>query len=217
MGDLQGIGALVARGRSEPLATKSAPAIERRGVALSTRATATAAWLACATCALACGSDPKPPPVAPVAVVEPPPPPPPPEPEPPLKKLGDDPRRSNINVSDEIKVACGISDAEAKFAFDSARVRRGDQPVLNKLVQCFTVGKLQGRTLRLVGHADARGESEYNMVLGGKRADNVKRYLVAQGLSDRQSETTSRGEMDSTGTDESGWAEDRRVDVILAD
>lgn len=171
-------------------------------------------YVLAALAALACGSDPKPPPAAPAPMVEPPPPPPPPPPMP--EKPGDDPRQSTINVSDEIAVACGITDAEAKFAYDSARVQKGDQPVLNKLVACFTTGKLGGRTMRLVGHADPRGEAEYNMVLGGKRADNVKSYLAAQGLPERQSETTSRGEMDATGTDEATWAEDRRVDVILA-
>lgn len=172
-------------------------------------------YVLAALAALACSSDPKPPPMAPAPMAEaplaPPPPPPPPE------KPGDDPRQSTINVSDEIAVACGITDAEAKFAYDSARVQKGDQPVLNKLVACFTTGKLGGRTMRLVGHADPRGEAEYNMVLGGKRADNVKGYLAAQGLPDRQAETTSRGEMDATGTDEPSWSEDRRVDVILAD
>jgi peptidoglycan-associated lipoprotein len=172
------------------------------------------ALAAMAAMALACGSDPKPPPAAPTPVVQPPPPPPP---EPPPQKPGDDPRQSVINVSDEIMAACGITAAEAKFAYDSAKVQRGDQPVLNKLVLCFTTGKLSGRTMRLVGHADPRGEAEYNMVLGGKRADNVKSYLTSQGLADRQAETTSRGEMDATGTDEKGWSEDRRVDVILAD
>jgi peptidoglycan-associated lipoprotein len=173
-------------------------------------------YVLAAVFALACGSDPKPPPVDPLQVAEPPPPaPPPPEPFP--EKPGDDPRQSTINVSDEIMAACGITDAEAKFSYDSARVQKGDQPVLNKLVQCFTAGKLNGRTMRLVGHADPRGEAEYNMVLGGKRADNVKSYLVGQGLPDRQAETTSRGELDSSGTDEPTWSEDRRVDVILAD
>ncbi len=167
--------------------------------------------------AAGCGSDPKPPPATPMPAAEPlEPPPPPPEPMPPEKE-GDDPTQSLVNVSDEIKVACGISDAEARFSFDSARVRRGDQPVLNKLVTCFTTGKLGGRTMRLVGHADPRGEAEYNMVLGGERADNVRTYLVSQGLGRGQAETTSRGEMDATGSDEPSYAEDRRVDVILAD
>ena len=171
-------------------------------------------YVLAALAALACGSDPKPPPEVPQPYVEPPPPPPPP---PPPEKPGDDPRQSTINVSDEIMVACGITEAEAKFAYDSAKVQRGDQPVLNKLVTCFTTGKLSGRTMRLVGHADPRGEAEYNMVLGGKRADNVKQYLTVQGLADKQAETTSRGELDATGTDDTGWGEDRRVDVILAD
>lgn len=165
----------------------------------------------------ACGSDPKPPPAVPMPAMEAAPPPPPPPPPPLNLKPTDDPRKSQVNVSDEIKVACGITDAEAKFAFDSSRVRRGDQPVLNKLVQCFTTGKLGGRTIRLVGHADPRGESEYNLVLGGQRADNVKSYLLAQGLRPGQAETTSRGEMDATGYSEASYSEDRRVDVILAD
>lgn len=170
-----------------------------------------------AMAALACGSDPKPPPATPPAMMEPPPPEPPP-PQPPFaEKPGDDGSKGLVNVSDEIMAACGISEAEAKFAYDSARVQKGDQPVLNKLVQCFTSGKLSGRTMRLVGHADPRGEAEYNMVLGGKRADNVKNYLTAQGLGPEQAQTTSRGELDATGTDEASWAEDRRVDVILAD
>jgi peptidoglycan-associated lipoprotein len=70
--------------------------------------------------------------------------------------------------------------------------------------------------MRLVGHADPRGEPEYNMVLGGRRSDNVKSYLVRKGLPDAQAETTSRGEMDAVGTDDTTWAEDRRVDIALA-
>ena len=83
-------------------------------------------YVLAALAALACGSDPTPPPVSPTPMVEPEPPPPPP---PPPEKPGDDPRQSNINVSDEIAVACGITDAEAKFSYDSARVQKGDQPV----------------------------------------------------------------------------------------
>src|SRR5688572_7373320 len=108
-----------------------------------------------ALAAFACGGAEQPPPAAP----EPPAPPPvEPSPAPPplAEKPGDDPRQATINVSDEIKAACGISDAEAKFAYDSAKVRSGDQPVLNKLVTCFTTGKLSGRTMRLAGHADPR-------------------------------------------------------------
>ncbi|HWZ92515.1 MAG TPA: OmpA family protein, partial [Polyangiaceae bacterium] len=127
-----------------------------------------------------CGSDASPPPKAPtggsVVTTSNPTPPPPPE------KAGDVPTQSNINISDEIRKACGITDAEAFFSYDSANVRPQDNAVLKKLADCFMTGPLKGRELRLVGHADPRGEEEYNMVLGGRRADNVKTAIVGQGM-----------------------------------
>ena len=163
---------------------------------------------------LACGSDPKPPATVPsgstvVATTNPPPP------AAANPKPSDDPSRSNINISDEIKKACGITDAEAFFAYDSANVRPQDKAVLKKLADCFMTGPLKGRELRLVGHADPRGEEEYNVVLGGRRADNVKTSIAAEGLTASKIATTSRGELDATGTDEASWAKDRRVDVVL--
>lgn len=160
----------------------------------------------------ACGSDP-PRPVTPTNT-EPPnaitPPPPAP-----AEKAGDVPSRSNINISEDIRKACGITDSEAFFAYDSANVRPQDKAILQKLAQCFASGPLKGRQMRLVGHADPRGDEEYNMSLGNRRADNVKNAIVDAGLSGAQIATTSRGEMDATGTDEASWERDRRVDVML--
>lgn len=158
----------------------------------------------------ACGSEPKPVAQAPAA----PPPTASAQPTPP-EKVGDVPTRSNINISEDIKKACGLTDADAYFAFDSANVRPQDHAVLHKLAACFSTGPLKGRTMRLVGHADPRGDEEYNMVLGGRRADNVKSAIVDAGLDSSKIATTSRGEMDATGTDEAGWEKDRRVDVML--
>ncbi len=137
-------------------------------------------------------------------------PPPPPE-----APKADDGSKAAVNISEDIRRACGISEAEAKFDFDSASIRQGDAPVLDKLAQCFSTGALAGRSMRLVGHADPRGDEEYNLVLGGRRSDAVKKYLLGAGLKDAQAQTTSRGEMDAEGTDESSWANDRRVDVVL--
>jgi len=53
------------------------------------------------------------------------------------------------------------------------------------------------------------------MSLGGTRADAVKRFLHEMGLEDGRVATTSRGELDATGTDEAGYARDRRVDIGL--
>ncbi|HXS17752.1 MAG TPA: OmpA family protein [Polyangiaceae bacterium] len=163
--------------------------------------------------ALACGSS-APPPAAPAQPVAEPTPAPAPAP---TEKPGDDPRQSDINISDEIKLACGLTETEAHFGYNSAKVLETDQTIMKKLADCFTTGKLKGRTMRLVGHADPRGEPEYNMVLGGRRADNVGAALKNAGLPAAQVTTTSRGEMDSTGTDEASWAADRRVDIHLAE
>lgn len=168
---------------------------------------------------VACGGDEKKPPTAPTGGTD----------EPTAKadkgpktdsaseKPGDNPAQSQINISDEIKKACGISDVDAHFAFDSANVQEKDHKVLGQLATCFTSGPLAGREMRLVGHADPRGEPEYNMVLGGKRADNVKGFIVKKGMNADKIATTSRGEMDATGTDDASYAKDRRVDVVLGD
>jgi peptidoglycan-associated lipoprotein len=160
----------------------------------------------------ACGSAPPPPPEAP------PPPPPaaaPVQPTAANPKPDDNPTQSNINISDEIRKACGITDAEAHFAFDSAMIREQDRTVLKKLADCFTSGPLKGRGMRLVGHADPRGDDEYNRVLGQRRADNVKSAINSAGLDQSRMQTTSRGEDDAVGSDETGWAKDRRVDIVL--
>ena len=72
------------------------------------------------------------------------------------------------------------------------------------------------RTLRvrLEGHADERGTREYNLALGERRANAIRAYLVAQGVSRSQIEVISYGEEkpEVMGTGESNWARNRRVE-----
>jgi peptidoglycan-associated lipoprotein len=132
------------------------------------------------------------------------------------KQQTDVANQAQISIADEIKKACNISDPDAYFAFDSAKVTQQGDRVLMQLADCFTKGALKGKNMRLVGHADPRGDDEYNMVLGQHRADNVKKFLTTKGLPPDRAQTSSRGKMDATGTDEASWAKDRRVDVLLA-
>jgi peptidoglycan-associated lipoprotein len=125
------------------------------------------------------------------------------------------PTASAVRISDEIVKACGISEPDAYFAFDSSNVRPDDARVVDQVVKCFTNGPLKGRQLKLVGHADPRGGSDYNMTLGQSRADSVAGYMVGHGMDKSKTESTSRGAMDATGTDEPSWARDRRVDLML--
>lgn len=119
-----------------------------------------------------------------------------------------------ISISDDVRKACGISDNEAYFAFDSAYVRPNDRQTIDKLSKCFLSGPFKGHEMQLVGHADPRGDDNYNLALGGSRADSVKKLIVNEGLPSTKVVTTSRGEMDATGTDETTWARDRRVDIL---
>lgn len=125
------------------------------------------------------------------------------------------PMATNVQISEEILRACDIPDADAYFAFDSSRLTSFDGAPLDAVATCFSHGPLAGRQMQLVGHADPRGASDYNMALGQSRADSVATYLEGRGLQRTAITTTSRGAMDATGQDETGWAHDRRVDVLL--
>jgi peptidoglycan-associated lipoprotein len=122
-----------------------------------------------------------------------------------------------VSISDEIRAKCGIADQDAYFAFDSARLTSTDHTPLDLVIRCFTTGPLKGHAVKLVGRADPRGSTDYNVTLGQSRADAVGLYLGSRGMAKGKTESTSRGAMDATGTSDSTWQKDRRVDVMLGD
>lgn len=128
---------------------------------------------------------------------------------------GKDPGKGNIVIGPKIQALCKLP--TASFAFDSAALNATAKEALNALAACFASGPAKGKDMRLVGHADPRGEVEYNFALGQKRAGSVASYLQNQGLSEDRLLTSSRGETDATGTDEEGWAADRKVEIFLAE
>jgi peptidoglycan-associated lipoprotein len=123
---------------------------------------------------------------------------------------------SVVNVSPEIREACGLPDTKAFFGYNSAQTASKDGQFFSKLAACFISGPLQGKGMHLVGHADPRGDADYNYLLGQRRADSVKGALVRAGLEGARVSTTSRGAQEAQGRDESTWATERRVDVVLA-
>lgn len=121
---------------------------------------------------------------------------------------------TRVAVDSQIAAACKLRNP--RFDFDSAQLRPEAKEALAALIRCLTSGPLVGRKLKLVGHADPRGETYYNYGLGQRRAGKVARYLSQHGLATGRMHTSSRGELDASGADEPGWARDRRVDVSLA-
>jgi peptidoglycan-associated lipoprotein len=126
------------------------------------------------------------------------------------------PTSGSIHIDDKILKACGDL-PKAKFAFDSASINAEVANVLDALARCFTTGPLKDKGMKLVGHADSRGETEYNFGLGQQRAGSVVEFLAKKGVGKGRIQSSSHGELDATGEDEEGWARDRKVDIFLAD
>ncbi|MGH8261269.1 MAG: peptidoglycan-associated lipoprotein Pal [Steroidobacteraceae bacterium] len=70
--------------------------------------------------------------------------------------------------------------------------------------------------VRLEGNTDERGSREYNIGLGERRAQAVRRAMLLQGASDSQISTVSYGAERPVdpGHDEAAWAKNRRVDIV---
>jgi peptidoglycan-associated lipoprotein len=71
------------------------------------------------------------------------------------------------------------------------------------------------RKVRLEGHSDERGSREYNIGLGERRAQTVRRALMLQGVTEAQITTVSYGEERPAvqGSDEAAYAKNRRVEM----
>jgi len=119
----------------------------------------------------------------------------------------------------DIITACGIkppvTTANPKFDYDKDELTPEDRVVLDQIATCLTTGALKGRTVDLIGRADPRGTEEYNLGLGSRRAGSVSSYLGRLGVAKPQMAVTTRGAIDATGTDDAGYAQDRRVDIQL--
>jgi len=100
------------------------------------------------------------------------------------------------------------------FDFDQAIVKRGGHKELNKHAAAMKVNP--SLRARLEGHADERGTREYNLALGERRANSVRAYLAAQGVSSSQIEVISYGEEKpyATGSTEMSWTYNRRVEIV---
>jgi len=71
-------------------------------------------------------------------------------------------------------------------------------------------------TVTIEGHADERGSREYNIALGERRANSIKRLLMAQGVAESQIITISYGEERpaTMGSGETSWELNRRAEFV---
>jgi len=107
-----------------------------------------------------------------------------------------------------------LANRSVYFDYDSFVVREDGKSVVSNHSGFLT--KNTGRKILIQGNTDERGGTEYNLALGQKRAEAVRRAMGSLGVSDNQMEAVSLGEEKpkATGSDESAWAENRRADIV---
>jgi peptidoglycan-associated lipoprotein len=78
------------------------------------------------------------------------------------------------------------------------------------------LAKNKQRNILIQGNTDERGGAEYNLALGQKRAEAVRKSMAALGVSDGQMEAVSLGKEKpkAEGHDEAAWAQNRRADIV---
>ena len=100
------------------------------------------------------------------------------------------------------------------FDFDQAEIK----PEFTAVIQAHgqRLASSQSLQVRLEGHTDERGSREYNIGLGERRAQAVKRALMLNGANAGQITTVSYGEERpaATGSDEESWRLNRRVEIV---
>ena len=99
------------------------------------------------------------------------------------------------------------------FDFDSFSVKPEYQGIVDQHARFLQSNR--GRSVSLEGHTDERGSREYNLALGQKRAEAVRRALTLVGASDAQIEAVSFGEESPAvgGAGEDAYARNRRVEL----
>ncbi|MCM2327124.1 MAG: peptidoglycan-associated lipoprotein Pal [Lysobacter sp.] len=109
-----------------------------------------------------------------------------------------------------------LSKRSVYFDFDSNAVKDEYRGLIQAHAK-YMVDKRDTR-IRVEGHCDERGSREYNLALGQRRAEAVKKVMTVLGVQDGRIETVSFGEEKpaATGHDEAAWARNRRGDIKYA-
>jgi peptidoglycan-associated lipoprotein len=114
-----------------------------------------------------------------------------------------------------VEPACADATAfTVYFGFDQASVNADSAASLKKLAACLV--KYPARRVQFDGHCDDRGTTQYNLALGKKRAEAVKKYLGDLGVSATiDTNTLGKEQPVCREATEACWARNRRVELKL--
>jgi peptidoglycan-associated lipoprotein len=101
------------------------------------------------------------------------------------------------------------------FNYDKYDIRQEDEGILRE--NAAFLKKNPKMKVQIEGHCDERGTTEYNLALGERRANSVKKYLVSLGITSDRISTISYGKERpfDRGHNEQAWAKNRRAHFIV--
>lgn len=107
-----------------------------------------------------------------------------------------------------------LSKRSTYYPFDVSAVQDDDKPLVQ--AHAMYLSEHPQRKVRLEGNCDERGSNEYNLALGQRRADGVKKMLQLGGTKASQITTVSYGEEKpkAAGHNETAWKQNRRTDIV---
>jgi peptidoglycan-associated lipoprotein len=100
------------------------------------------------------------------------------------------------------------------FDFDSSEIKGEGSAIV--AAHSHYLSSNPNVRVRLEGHTDERGSREYNIGLGERRAQAVRRALLLQGATESQLSTVSYGaeRPAAAGSNEAAWSQNRRVEIV---
>jgi len=124
-------------------------------------------------------------------------------------------RREEQRMRDAADEARSTLQAVVQFDYDEATITAASERLLRAKLPILRASPTI--RLRLEGHADERGSTEYNLALGNRRAVAVQEFLAGFGISANVFTTTSFGEERPAvnRSDEAAWAQNRRVEFVI--
>ncbi len=107
-----------------------------------------------------------------------------------------------------------LANRSVYFDFDSYVVRDDGKPVVENHAAYLVKNK--ARSILIQGNTDERGGAEYNLALGQKRAEAVRKAMTTLGVPESQIEAVSLGKEKpkASGSNEEAWAQNRRADIV---
>ena len=122
--------------------------------------------------------------------------------------------QSAILASKDSRLHGGCEVRAVYFDFDEATLSRAAGSALEQDYECLL--RTPYRKLFLTGHTDERGTTEYNVALGARRAEAVKKYLIRLGADAPRLRALSYGKERPVdqGHGDQAWAKNRRVELV---